>query len=117
MAAFNAPVCLIPVYYRASSDGPSASFHFCAIIPVVRKHNATAIDMTSIFRGAFHDHRIPGCSCHRRQPQHRKAIVEEFLHSGARKVYAAARDRKSWNPLLPHFRERAMPLEVESRRI
>jgi hypothetical protein len=74
MAEFNAPVCLIPVYCRASSDGPSASLHVCATIPVVRKHNATAIDMTSIFR-------------------------------------------ESWNHLLPPFRERIVPLGVESRQI
>ena len=117
MAAFNTAVRLIPVIYRASSDGPSAIFRVCAIIPVVRKHNATAIVTTSIFRGSFHDHRRPGSSCHRHQPQHRKAIVEEFLHSGASKVYAAARDRESLNPFLSLLRERVVPLEVESRRI
>ena len=45
-----------------------------------------------------------------------KTIVEEFLHAGARKIYAAARDLESLNPLIAALGERIVPLHIDLNR-
>lgn len=42
-----------------------------------------------------------------------KAIVEEFVREGARKVYAAARNPESLNPLISALGERITPLHID----
>lgn len=45
-----------------------------------------------------------------------KAIVEEFLQQGARKVYAAARNLESLNPLISALGERVVPVQIDLNR-
>ena len=42
-----------------------------------------------------------------------KNIVEEFLRHGARKVYAAARNLESLNPLLSEYPESIVPVHID----
>ena len=42
-----------------------------------------------------------------------KSIVEEFLQSGARKVYAAARNLESLNPLISQYPEQVVPVHID----
>ncbi len=42
-----------------------------------------------------------------------KSIVEEFLRSGARKVYAAARNLESLNPLLSVYPDSVVPVHID----
>jgi NAD(P)-dependent dehydrogenase (short-subunit alcohol dehydrogenase family) len=42
-----------------------------------------------------------------------KAIVEEFLRDGARKVYAATRNLESLNPLVSRLGERVVPVHID----
>lgn len=42
-----------------------------------------------------------------------KSIVEEFLHAGARKIYAAARNPESLNVLTAAHGERIVPLRID----
>lgn len=42
-----------------------------------------------------------------------KSIVEEFLRSGVRKVYAAARNPESLNPLTATYGEKIVPLRID----
>ena len=42
-----------------------------------------------------------------------KSIVEEFLQNGARKVYAAARNLESLNPLIVQYPEQVVPLHID----
>ena len=42
-----------------------------------------------------------------------KAIVEKFLEEGAAKVYAAARDLESLNPLLSTYGDRVVPVYID----
>ena len=42
-----------------------------------------------------------------------KSIVEEFLQGGARKVYAAARNLESLNPLISQYPEQVVPVHID----
>ena len=42
-----------------------------------------------------------------------KSIVEEFLHNGARKVYAAARNLESLNPLIAQYPQQVVPVHID----
>ena len=42
-----------------------------------------------------------------------KSIVEEFLQDGARKVYAAARNLESLNPLISQYPEQVVPVHID----
>lgn len=42
-----------------------------------------------------------------------KSIVEEFLHAGARKIYAAARKPESLDPLVAIYGDRIVPLHID----
>jgi len=42
-----------------------------------------------------------------------KSIVEEFLGNGARKVYAAARNLESLNPLVSQYPQQVVPVHVD----
>jgi NADP-dependent 3-hydroxy acid dehydrogenase YdfG len=42
-----------------------------------------------------------------------KHIVEEFLSKGARKIYAAARNLESLNPLLAQYPDRVVPVRID----
>ena len=42
-----------------------------------------------------------------------KSIVEEFLQNGARKVYAAARNLESLNPLTSQYPEQVVPVQID----
>jgi len=42
-----------------------------------------------------------------------KAIVEEFLQAGAKKVYAAARDLESLTPLVGVHGDRVVPVHID----
>jgi NAD(P)-dependent dehydrogenase (short-subunit alcohol dehydrogenase family) len=42
-----------------------------------------------------------------------KSIVEEFLHAGANKIYAAARNPESLKPLSDLYGERIVPLRID----
>ena len=45
-----------------------------------------------------------------------KAIVEEFLHAGAAKIYAAARNLESLNPLIASLGDRVIPVWIDLNR-
>ena len=42
-----------------------------------------------------------------------KSIVEEFLRAGARKIYAAARNPESHNPLTAAHGDKIVPLRID----
>jgi len=42
-----------------------------------------------------------------------KSIVEEFLSNGARKVYAAARNLESLNPLITQYPQQVVPVHID----
>lgn len=42
-----------------------------------------------------------------------KSIVEEFLQNGARKIYAAARNLETLNPLIAKFPDSVIPLQID----
>ena len=42
-----------------------------------------------------------------------KSIVEEFLQAGAAKVYAAARNLESLNPLVSQYGDRVVPIHID----
>ena len=42
-----------------------------------------------------------------------KSIVEEFLHTGARKVYAAARNLESLKPLIAQYPQQLVPVHID----